>query len=35
MRCSTCRTERVAVLMAAYDETIREHELFSEIFGVI
>lgn len=28
-------TERVAVLMAAYDETIREHEFFSELFGVI
>ena len=27
--------ERVAMLMAAYDATIREHEFFSEIFGVI
>ena len=26
---------RVATLMAAYDATIREHEFFSEIFGVI
>ena len=27
--------ERVATLMAAYDATIHEHELFSEVFGVI
>jgi hypothetical protein len=26
---------RVATLMAAYDATTREHELFSEIFGII
>jgi hypothetical protein len=28
-------TDRLATLMAAYDETIREHEVFSEIFGVL
>ena len=27
--------DRLAVLMAAYDETVREHEFFREIFGII
>jgi hypothetical protein len=27
--------DRVATLMAAHDATIREHEFFREIFGVI
>jgi hypothetical protein len=27
--------DRLTTLMAAYDETIREHEVFSEILGVL
>jgi hypothetical protein len=27
-------TDRLTTLMAAYDETIREHEVFGQIFGI-
>lgn len=29
------RTDRLALLMAAYDEVLREHAVFREIFGII